>query len=479
MAIIQDIFRHMGGDGDLYAYIRKEYKTRAQLVAEGIKQYDPDLHDVANKSKRPDKVIFVPTGEKDENGNDVLTTDTSQVSRAPIAIQKYIIEQKASFDYGSGVELKPTNPDSPIWDDVWRNWDDGKFEYSLSDIDKRMMSETQVAIIFYSEPDGVESLNDFRFKLKVVSPEKGDKLEPIYDDETGDLIAFGREYKIKRKKRYDLYVIGENGFVEIHRYEGGILMTRESIIVDEEDMETTSEVPDIIYTTYTKLPIVYWEQDAPECHDTRELIRELEWSFNDFLTQQGYTGDPILFLSGMTMDLPAKGQQGKVIENPDGQGDAKFLEQDGAPEARQMQFDMLMKFIFMINRAATLDVGTLKELTVESGEALQRMLTDVYAAAEDRQMGAWGLGVQRMVNWLLHEWKALRNAEKEDLRIKVKFTRKSLRGESERIDLAQKANGGQAVATLATTVEMAGLEDDVNEAVEAIKSEQGNSSVTE
>ena len=114
---------------------------------------------------------------------------------------------------------------------------------------------------------------------------------------------------------------------------------------------------------------------------------------------------------------------------------------------------------------------TLTKLSLESGEALERMLIDVYADAEDRQRGRWGLFVQRMINWLLHEHRSLRDGLDPELKIKAVFSQKTFRGESERIELAMKANGGKPVITHETSVAMAGLEDDVQRATEEIQNE--------
>ena len=479
MAIIQDIFRHMGGDGaEFYNFMRKSY-SRDDMVAEGIAQYNADNHSVANPGLRPDKIIFVPTGEKNDDGSDKLTADTSTVSRSPIALQKYIINQKASFTYGDGVELKPNEEDSRLFDAVFDNWDDAKIDFILTDIARIMMAETQVAVVFFNRKD--DDGGRISFRTKLWHPSNGDKLEPFFDDETGDMYAFGREYKSEKDTLYDLYVINQQGFVEIRRFKNGSPRTIEVDVpivgIDGEVSYRADLVDDIIVTPYTKLPIIYGEQLTPECHDSRGLIRELEWAFNDFLTQMGYTGDPILFLKGMTMDLPAKGKQGKVIENPTGDGDAKFLESDSAHDARKLSFDMLMKFIGIVNRTVFMDSETLTQLSLESGEALERMLIDVYADAEDRQRGRWGLFVQRMINWLLHEHRVLMGGVEPELKIKAVFSQKTFRGESEKIALAMQANGGKPVVTHETSIAWAGKEDDVQRALEIINNEEnGNNS---
>lgn len=474
MITMSKIYDLMGGDGvDLYNFMRGNY-DRGAMIAEGVNQYNPDFHSVANPKLRPDKKTFVPTGEKNEDGSDQITVEWSKVSRAPIALQKYIINQKASFTYGNGVELKPNDEDSRLFDAVYNNWEEAKLDFILTDIARLMMAETQVAVIFFGER-GAESIDDFYFKYKLCYPSAGDTLEPFFDDDTGDFYAFGRGYERGSDEYYDLYIINQDGFVEIRRYKNGVPRLVEVEVVtagiDGELITSTDLVDEVIVTPYTKLPVIYGEQPVPECHDSRELIRELEWAFNDFLTQMGYTGDPILFLKGMTMDLPARGQQGKVIENPTGDGDAYYLESKTAHDARQMAFDMLMKFIGIVNRTVFMDADTLTKLSLESGEALERMLVDVYADAEDRQRGRWGLFVQRMINWLLHEHRSLRDGLDPELKIKAVFSQKTFRAESERIELAMKANGGKPVVTHETSVAMAGLEDDVQRATDEIQNE--------
>lgn len=456
MIQISEIFRLMGGDGkELYDYLMKENRKKA--VTDGINQYDPKRHNVAKKSKRPDKIVFVPSGEKDPVTNeDILTTETSPVARVPLSIQKYIITQKASFAIGSGVILASNEEDSELYDYVYTNWKDNKTDFYLKEIAKRMMSETQVAVIFSGEKDK-EKFEDFKFRFKIVSPSDGGLLYPFFDEESGDMVAFGREYKLGKKTIYDLYIKNEAGNCEIRRYENAKPM----VGLDGEYI--------VIPLPYTKLPIIYWEQDRPECDDTIELIDELEAGFSDFLTQQGYSADPILFGKGTTLSLPAKGQAGKYIEGSS-DSDLRFITPDNATESRNLQFSMLQKYIFSLNRAVLIDMETMKSLGNVSGETLKRYLTDALMEARDKQQGYFGMGIQRMVNWLLAEWGNL-VGEEPDLRINVEFTEFSTTSDMDRVELAVKANGGQPVIDLAGGVAIAGLTDNVAKTLENIKLE--------
>lgn len=438
---ISAIYENMGGDGaNMYDYIKKQTKDLASKDA--IKQYIPSLHDVADKGIRPDKPAFRPTGENGTDGKPVMEMYLAPVSRAPFAIQKYIIGQKASFARGNGVILKPTKENSKLYDRVWNNWQKNKISFDLKNIFERKMAETQVAVIFYGER-GATSLDEFVFKHKIVSPLKGDKLTPYFDDDNDDFIAFGREYKRGKITVLDFYYMRADGFCEILRYKGKVLI-------------------DTIPTPYTKLPIIYWEQPEGECEDTKDLIREMEFGFNEFITGLGYTADPILFGKGKVMDLPAKGSAGKFIESTDPDADLKYVTPDNATEARELQFKLLQRYIFSLNRAVLLDLDTMKDLGGNiSGAALERYLIDAYMEATDKQQGEEGKGVQRMVNWLTSQWALLQTEADKTFRIDVEFTKYSMQDELERVELAVKANGNKAVVDIESGVAIAGLVDDV------------------
>lgn len=448
---ISAIFRLMGGDGEeLFKAVREE--TRENKIAEGAKQYNPELHDVASKSKRPDKRILEPSpSEVDQiTGEPKMVEGTAKVARVPLSLQKYIIKQKAAFARGNGVILSPSASGSALFDYVKRNWDKNKSDYFLGEIARRQMAETQVAVIFYSS-ETPKSKEDFRLRFKIVSPSKGDKLKPIFDSDTDDLIAFSREYEVGKETWLDVYVMNAAGFCEIHHY------VNPSIGLGVKNKSWIERKPTTI-TPYTSLPIVYWEQDEPECNDTKELMKEFEEGFSDFLTQMGYSADPILFGSGDAFTMPAKGSPGKFITGKDG-ADLKYVTPENATESRDLQFKMLQKFIFTLNRAVLLDLETMKGLGAASGIALERYLIDAYMEATDRQQGSWGLGVQRMVNFMLSTWKTIVS---EDLSIEVKFTKYTIEDVLEKITIAMKANGGLPVIDHKGSIEMAGLTEDTD-----------------
>ena len=468
-------------DGDGEELYKCAVKVSREVASkEAIKQYIPALHDVANPNNRPDKPIMVPSAtEKDPlTQKPLMVQDHAKVTRAPLMIQKYIIGQKGSFARGNGVILKPTIENSKVFDQVKRNWSENKTDFDLKEIAVRQMSETQCAVIFYGEK-AKESFDQFKFRYKIVSPLKGDTIIGFFDDDTDDLIAVSREYKRGKKVMYDFYTMNPiTKLCEIWKYEN----RKPKMIPTYEPGENeipieTGTAHQIIKTPYTKLPIVLFEQEEGECEDTSAIIHELESGFSDYLTQMGYTADPILFAKGAAMDLPAKGVAGKFIETADPAGDLKYLTPDNATEARALQFNMLQKYIFSLNRAVLLDLETLKGLGAVSGAALERYLIDCYMEATDRQQGSWGKGVQRMVNWLVSQWQELIDKDR-DLRVDVIFSKYSMQDDLERVTLATLANGGKAVVDHETSIGIAGLVDNAGDTLKKIEEETKTEVVT-
>lgn len=76
-------------------------------------QYDPKLHDINDRVKRPDKMVVIDKdseeyGEvKNVNPNVELTTDTGMrleaVARIALAIQKLIVKSAVAFTFGNPV----------------------------------------------------------------------------------------------------------------------------------------------------------------------------------------------------------------------------------------------------------------------------------------------------------------------------------------------------------------------------------------
>lgn len=458
------IYAQSGGDGvEVEAYplskiLGKNASNIKARAIEALKNLNPQEHKVTNTNYRPDRQVFKPSGLKDPiTGVDIMTTDFEPVAKVPIRVQKYIISQKASFARGNGVTLKPSDENSEVFKRVYDNWYANKTDFYLKEIAEKYLGETQVGVIFFNDFEGSDkNLNKYRIRHKIVSPSKGDFLYPVYDPNTEKLVSVCREYEMGEETVYDMYIAPEGPGQKVK-------------------LRTYTSLDDTAYTetelNFSKLNVIVFEKDEAECEDTQEAIEMLEKSFSDFLDQVEYSGDPILFGKGKTLDMPAKGTSGKYIEGSE-DSDLKFVTpDDNSTEPRELAFDKLEKYIFSLNRAAVLDLDVMKNLSDVSGAALDRYLTDVYMEAEDNQRGYFGLGVQRMVNFMLQTWKDRMLAPDDETTIDVEFKRFKVDDLREKVETILLANGNKPVIDHMQSISAVGLADDPSVAYDRLKEE--------
>lgn len=456
-------------DGEVPIDLKKlkgtSHAWRKQVVADALKQYEPKLHDVTDTTIRKDKPTFVPTGEKDPiTGEDKLRLELVSPARIPLGIQKYIIKQKASFARGNGVKLRPSNAESEVFTWVYENWYKNKTDYDLRDVFIAMKAETQCAVIFFLDRKSLElakegrDLSEVKLKHKLLHPTKGYYLYPYFDPDTEDLVALMVEYEdMDGKTVYDVYI---DASPELGIEKPQLRRFKETVL----GAYTKFDLP------FPKLPLVYWDQDAGDCDDAKETIDEMEGGFSDFCSQMGYSADPILFGKGKVLNLPAKGSAGKFIEGSE-DADLKYVTPDNATESRELQFKLLQKWIFSLNRAVILDLDTMKNLSDVSGAALDRYLIDAYLEATDNQTGTWGKGVQRMVNFQLAFAKDIYNKPKDKTTIDVEFTKYRINDIKETVDMLMLANGNKPLIDHQESITAAGLVDDPKIAFERIQDE--------
>ena len=402
------------------------------MIKEALKLYDPRLHDINDTIIRRNKRVAVKeyTGKTDLEGRPEYTVrnELIKVSRISLDFVKYGIEQKAVFAIGAGVDLIPTDQ-LPVFEDIKRNWDDSKIENDLIELFRTYKAETQGAVLFYMAEDKE------RFKHMILSPSRGDKLEPIWD-KYRDLVGFKRSYELEDDLVVDYYQkVGERVFME--RIIGN----------------TTTET---IELPYSNLPIVYFAQEEGEFAKSKVLIDALERILSDADENGKYFANPMLMIKGENVALPEQQQAGKVLFGTGAETDAKFIMPENATEQNKFLWDTLLSQLFMQNRVAPLAFDTLKDINGLSGAAIEKMLTDCYIEASLNQKGEFGKGVQRMVNWLTREWVKIKNADPK-FRVSVEFNDYTLQDEMELVMTRMQANGQQAVEDLETSLRKLGV----------------------
>jgi len=430
---------------------------------EGQKQYDPSLHDVKSITHRPDKLVKKPTDKLDDAGQPIVKTELVPVAKIAIPLQKYIIEQKATFAVGNKITFKPDVQESPVYEAAWETWRKSKMQYSLLDIAEKMMAETEVALIWYSQKDE-KAKGGVKLRHRVISPSSGDSLYPVFD-RYNDLIAFGRGYEVDDVEYFDLYTS-----VELRRFRSVEGKMQEYFTTLSKD-EQGNEIGIMEQLPYGKLPVIYWRQPTgkPECNDVKDLIRAREFNQSDFFDNNQYYADPILFLKGTAVNMPNKGTAGKVLQGSD-DADGKFLSPGDYTAARKLEFDMLDQAIFTLTRSAKLDAESMKGLGDLSAAAMDRMLISPHMAARRMQFGEFGKGVQRCMNFLLAAYSEILSV-RDGVEAEPQFSLFRIDDAAERIEIAMKANGNKPVIDQEESIRMAGLSDYPDEAYKKIREE--------
>jgi len=433
--------------------IRAEWKTYYEIKA--FREYYPEFHKVLNPAHRPDKTIFKPSGQKDSNGNDITNQSLQPVTRIPIPLQKLIVSRLVAFTTGGGVNLSAQfdeatqKPQEELYALVQNVLTRNKEPYKNANICRRLVSETECAEIWYSKKyeDGTVEL-----RCNIYSPSDGYKLMPVWD-ENRDMIAFAIEWEDSKTRYANLYTkdllqrLKDTG-------NGWELMSEEKLI-------------------YGKIPIIYYGVDQSAWQDVQPMIERLETIISNFGDTNDYFGSPMMFVTGNIMGLAAKGESGKVLEGEQGSS-VQYVTWQGAPEAIRLEIETLLDYIYTMTQTPNISFKEMKGLGGISGVAYDRILIDAHLKAKDLQMGAYGEGIQRRLNFLvsaLSEITPTLSAAK-DLEITPVFSIFKIDDEAERIDNAMKANGGKPVISHRESVAQAGLTEDSQQTYDLIVEEE-------
>lgn len=431
--------------------IQKQWKPLFETKA--YKQFDVDFHDVVtDKVHRKDKIVFQPTGTVLADGSTQLDSVTVKVSRLPVPFQQIIVGRATQFLTGGKTKLncEPTNDaETAMFTAVKKTWQDNKLQYKNGTIAKTMMSQLEVCELWYSDEDddGVVSLC-----MNVLEPKNGFTFTPVFDA-LNDLLAFGIGWTGADKiEHFDLYTDTEK---------------RSHVKAKNGNWALDANMGDgtgIIEHGYGKIPVIYYTQLKPEWHPVQRLIERYEILISNFSDINDYNGSPILFLKGEGTSLPAKGQAGKVIQNADGNGDAKYITWDQAPEAIKLEITNLESLIYSMTQTAPIDFENMKGLGQLSGVAFDRILIDSHLKAREQQGGPYGEGIQRRINFLITALASINPELKtaDELFIEPDFDIFRIDDEADNLALIVQANGGKPVISQQTSVKLSGLVNDAD-----------------
>lgn len=447
-------------------------------------QYDPKLHDVNDRVKRPDKLVVIDKdsneyGEvKTVNPNVEMTTETGfrlePVARIALALQKLIVKRAVAFTFGNSVTYTSDTEDETekeILQRMKRVFSAVKERTVNRRIARSLYSTQEVAEYWYpveqAKPHNLYGFpTKYKFKVAIFSPALGDKLWPYFDDNR-DLVAFSREFT---KKDGDLKT---RNYFETYTAEAHYLWTCQGDATGTStgNWELIEGYPRKI--TIGKIPIIYASQPQVEWADVQSLIDRLEKLLSNFADTNDYHASPKIFVQGTVKGFARKGEAGAIIEGEEG-ATAQYLSWQNAPESVKLEIDTLLRMIYTITQTPDISFDTVKGIGAVSGVALRLLFMDAHLKVQDK-CEIFDEYLQRRCNVVsayLGQADMTTEAAAESLITTPKITPYIIEDELAKINILQAANGGKQMASQASTIKRLGWAEDPDAELEAIQAEE-------
>lgn len=319
-------------------------------------------------------------------------------NRVAIPFAKKIVQVSTAFEVGERVIIKARTAGA-LADEILRLWDSNRIDDKLQKLIEVKKSETQSAIFFYIQDIDPETMFN-----KLLGPNKEKEIKSVvrtsqegqmspYWDANKDLVAFVWKFTEK---------VGDKDVNRVWIYD-------DRNLYKVSDETGSFKVDDIDAHGFSKIPVVYLSQDAPEWYDVSQIIDRYETTFSKLGGSNDYAGYPLLKLYGKLENMPEKGDDGKTLQFPikerqaDGKtihGDAEFLTMDGAPEAVKLELETLEKLVYTLSSTPQMSIGEIKGLGAVSGIAIRLMFLDAIIKAKLNE-GGNRTTIERILNVLI------------------------------------------------------------------------------
>lgn len=348
-----------GADKANVVPLLKKHRNKEEVdIEKALKAIDPLRHDIMDESIRKKKEVTTDTGTKFE-----------EVARIAIALQRLIINHAVSFCFGNEVnqDCIINNETERQAFEAYKNVLKDNKSKSLNRKEARaLFTFSEVAEYWYTvdtkEGEGIGVGRNKKIRVSLLTPDKN-KLYP-YFDETGDMIAFSREYQIVEND-------DRKSFFETWTDEDFTLMDLEGNVLD--------------YRTHKlgKIPIVFLSQDERETAIVDKLVDRLETTLSNFADNIDYHSAPITVVNGAIRSFLKKGEQGGILE-VDENVKPYYLEWSQAPEAVRTEVETLTSLIYTLTQTPDISFDNMKNIGSVAEMTLRLMFMDAHLKVQDK-----------------------------------------------------------------------------------------------
>jgi Phage portal protein, SPP1 Gp6-like. len=386
--------------------LKKGRRTPRPDVAKLYADWNPSKHEIITDTVKYPKVkVTVEKGKPVHNpatGKTVETSDKVEFkdpNRISIPLEQDIVNIQTAFTVGTepSIECDPVDEgEESLLTALKQVLRKNKIKYQNKKIVRSWLSEQEVAEYWYSvKDDGFwsilkrkvaaifgKSIPEYRLRSVVWSPFKGDKLYPFFDD-SGDMVAFSREYE-----REDLEGVKTTVFMTLTK---DFIYT---IDTGKDDNESK------IKHGFPKLPVIYTYRKNVYC----DIIRPIRIRIEKLLSGYGDCIDshffPILKLFGDVTGFSGS-TRNRVVQLQGEGADAAYLTWQQAADPIKLELETLFSRAYSMTNTPQISFENLKGAgNALSGSAFRYVFMGAHMAVENHAEEI-GLFMQRRVNFII------------------------------------------------------------------------------
>lgn len=402
---LEEILALLDIDKKIY-YLKKGRRTELPDREKLYSDWDPNKHEIiVDKEKYPQIEITIEQERSDFDETTGRTTiipkKTKKVepNRIALPLEQDIVNIQTAFTVGTEpkMDCTPAESEKGIFEALKQVLKKNKIRYQNRKIVRSWLSEQEVAEYWYvTKDDGFWSkliakvANLFgkstpQYKLRSVlwSPFRGDKLYPFFDD-SGDMVAFSREYK---KKDLD-----DN---EITCF---MTITKDVVYKWESSTGWKEETP--FKHGFKKLPVLYCYRPEAYCNKIRTIRVRLEKLLSSYADCIDYHFFPILKLFGDVEKMSGEFRN-RVVQLTGEGADAAYLTWNQASDPVKIEFENHFNQAYALTNTPRISFDQLQGSgNALSGVSFRYVFMGAHMAVENHSESI-GDFMQRRVNFLI------------------------------------------------------------------------------
>ncbi|WP_106832321.1 phage portal protein [Parabacteroides pacaensis] len=404
MKTIEEILANEDIDRKIY-YLKKGRKTQLPDRDKLYADWDPNKHEIFDEEKYPQIEVTIEQEKEvfDEKSGKttVIPKKTKKVdpNRIALPLEQDIVNIQTAFTVGTEpkMDCSPAESEKGIFEALRQVLKKNKIKYQNRKIVRSWLSEQECAEYWYvTKDDGfwtklkVKVANLFgkampQYKLRSVlwSPFRGDKLYPFFDD-SGDMVAFSREYKKK----------------DLDDHEITCFMTVTGDMVYQWELDKGWEMVTAFKHGFKKLPILYCYRPEAYCEKIKTIRVRLEKLLSSYADCIDYHFFPILKLFGEVEKFTGEFRN-RVVQLTGENADAAYLTWNQASDPVKVEFENHFNQAYALTNTPRISFDQLKGSgNALSGVSFRYVFMGAHMAVENsaEEIGAF---MQRRVNFLV------------------------------------------------------------------------------